>query len=41
LGFVFNILGEVVYAVLMNISVDLGAHSERNPALWIARGLAW
>ena len=41
LGFVFYFMGNVIYSVLMGISLDLGAHSNRNPAVWIARGLAW
>lgn len=41
LGFAFYFMGNVIYATLINIAVDLGAHSIKNPALWIARGLAW
>jgi len=41
LGFLFDVVAEVVYAMLRGIVIDLGAHSPRNPAIWIARGLAW
>jgi Inner membrane component of T3SS, cytoplasmic domain len=41
LGFVFDFIAETVFSVLVSISVDLGVHSFRNPAFWIARGLAW
>jgi hypothetical protein len=41
LGFLFDVVAEVVYAMLRGIVIDLGAHSQRNPAIWIARGLAW
>jgi hypothetical protein len=41
LGFVFYFMGNVIYGMLMGISIDLGAHSIKNPAVWIARGLAW
>jgi hypothetical protein len=40
-GFMFYFVANMMFAVLISIIADLGAHSERNPALWISRGLAW
>ena len=41
LGFVFYFMGNVIFGMLVGIVVDLGAQSIKNPAFWIARGLAW
>jgi hypothetical protein len=41
LGFVFDIMANTVYSVLMGLAHEGGAQTYRNPALWIARGLAW
>jgi len=41
LGFMFYFVANMLFATLLRIIFDLGAHSERNPALWIARGIAW
>ena len=41
LGFVFDFMAEALYAVLIGICYEAGAQTHRNPAVWIARGLAW
>lgn len=41
LGFLFYFMGNMIYTVLFRLVVDLGAHSIKNPAVWLARGLAW
>jgi hypothetical protein len=41
LGFVFEFIASIIYAIGISICVELGAQTERNPALWIARGIAW
>jgi hypothetical protein len=40
-GFVFYFIANMIFGLLLSIMVDLGAHSPNNPALWIARGVAW
>jgi hypothetical protein len=41
LGFVFDIVAEVVYQITMGICFELGVRTNTNPAAWIARGVAW
>jgi hypothetical protein len=41
LGFIFDIMAETVYGVLIGLVHEGGAQTYRNPAVWIARGLAW
>ena len=41
LGFFFSFIANIVYAIGIQICVEAGAQSTRNPALWIARGIAW
>jgi hypothetical protein len=41
LGFVFEFIAGIIYTIGISICVELGAQTERNPALWIARGIAW
>jgi MFS family permease len=41
LGFVFSFMAEIIYAIGVRICIDAGAQSQGNPALWIARGIAW
>jgi hypothetical protein len=40
-GFIVSVIANVVFAVGVSISVQAGATTERNPALWIARSVAW
>src|ERR1700757_3425126 len=41
LGFMFDFVAEIVYAIVMSICAELGAQTVRNPSFWIARGIAW
>lgn len=41
LGFIFDFMAEALYAMLIGICYEAGAQSHRNPAVWLARGLAW
>jgi Inner membrane component of T3SS, cytoplasmic domain len=40
-GFILSFLANIVYSIGIMISVQAGAASEKNPALWIARALGW
>lgn len=41
LGFCFSFGANMIYAIGIRICIELGATTERNPALWLARGIAW
>ena len=41
LGFIFDMMANTLFAVLMRIAYEAGAQSYKNPALWIVRGIAW
>ena len=41
LGFVFDLMAETIYSVMMGLCYQLGAQSHRNPAVWLGRGVAW
>ena len=44
LGFIFDILANVLYGMMINILVEFGANAEtlyKNPAFWAVRGTAW
>ena len=41
LGFIFYVLANIMYSIGIGISLASGAQTINNPALWIARGLAW
>jgi len=41
LGFVFDMMAETIYAILLGLCYEAGAQTHRNPAVWIARGIAW
>jgi len=41
LGFVFEIMANTVFSVLVGLAHEGGVQTYRNPAFWIARGLAW
>jgi hypothetical protein len=41
LGFIFDMMAETAYAVLMGLCYELGAQTHRNPAVWVGRGIAW
>jgi len=40
-GFFFDVFANLVYNVGLGIAVSLGAHDNRNPIVWIARGIGW
>src|SRR5277367_1535703 len=41
LGFIFQVLANIIYNVDLSIVAQMGVQSYRNPAAWIARGIAW
>jgi hypothetical protein len=41
LGFIFDFVANLLYNINISICVQMGAQSYRNPALWLARGIAW
>jgi hypothetical protein len=41
LGFVFDIMAEIIYGVLMRFCYEAVAQTHRNPAVWLGRGVAW
>ena len=41
LGFVFYFMANMIYNVALGICYQAGAQTFRNPAVWIARGIAW
>jgi hypothetical protein len=41
LGFIFEILANIIYNIGLSICSGAGVQSYRNPAVWIARGIAW
>jgi len=41
LGFFFDLMANVIYNIGMGLCYQAGAQSYDNPAVWIARGIAW
>ena len=41
LGFVFYFMANMIYNVALGLCYEAGVQSFRNPAVWIARGIAW
>jgi hypothetical protein len=41
LGFFFDFMANIIYNIGLHICYEAGAQSYRNPAVWIARGIAW
>jgi hypothetical protein len=41
LGFVFEFLANIIYNTGLGICSAMGVHTYRNPAVWVARGVAW
>lgn len=41
LGFVFYTMANIIYNVGLGLCFEAGAQTHRNPAVWIARGVAW
>lgn len=41
LGFVFYFFANIIYNIALRFCYEAGAQTHRNPAVWIARGIAW
>jgi len=41
LGVVFEFIANIIYSIGISICVEMGAQTNHNPALWVARGIAW
>src|SRR4051812_20053546 len=41
LGFIFDMMANSLFSILMRIVYEAGAQNYKNPAVWIGRGLAW
>lgn len=41
LGFFFDLIANVIYNIGLGLCYQAGAQTHRNPAVWIARGIAW
>jgi len=41
LGFTFDVVANLIYNIALSICAEAGVQSFRNPAFWIARGVAW
>jgi hypothetical protein len=40
-GFVFDKIADLIFLITTGIVVEMGVQTARNPAFWIARGVAW
>jgi FtsH-binding integral membrane protein len=41
LGFIFEFAANLIYTIGLSICAEMGVQTYRNPAVWIARGVAW
>lgn len=41
LGFIFEFVADILYNIGLSVCAQAGVQSYHNPAVWIARGLAW
>jgi hypothetical protein len=41
LGFAIWFVAEIIYSIGIRLCIEAGAETQRNPAFWIARGIAW
>jgi FHA domain len=41
MGFIFDIMANTMYTMLLRLCYEAGAQTYKNPAVWIARGIAW
>lgn len=41
LGFIFDMMANIIYGIGLRICFEAGAQTYKNPAVWIARGIAW
>jgi hypothetical protein len=39
--FIFDFMANIIYNIALRICFEAGAQSFKNPAVWIARGIAW
>ncbi len=40
-GFIFDFIANLIYGIGLNFAFQAGVQSYRNPAWWLARGIAW
>ena len=40
-GFIFEFAANLIYTIGLGICAEMGVQTARNPAVWIARGVAW
>lgn len=40
-GFIFDVVANVIYNINLHVVAEMGVQSYHNPAVWIARGIAW
>jgi hypothetical protein len=40
-GFIFEFAANLIYTIGLGICAEMGVQTVRNPAVWIARGVAW
>jgi len=41
LGFIFDMMANIIYSIMLRVAYEAGAQTFRNPAVWISRGVAW
>jgi len=41
LGVIFEFIANIIYSIGISICVEMGAQTNHNPSLWVARGIAW
>jgi hypothetical protein len=41
LGFIFDMMANIIFNMMLRVCFELGAYTNRNPAVWLARGMAW
>jgi CDP-diglyceride synthetase len=41
LGFAFDLMANIIYSIGLRLCYEAGAQNHHNPAVWIARGVAW
>ena len=41
LGFIFDMMAGTLYGLMLRIVFEAGVQTNKNPAVWIVRGLAW
>ena len=41
MGFIFDMMAETLYGVLIRLIFEAGVQTHKNPAVWVVRGVAW